>query len=107
MLGIRISSPATNHGASAKEYDGGRTGTAQVVTEEMAANVGFGDVHLRRSLSPRFRAVSAHFCGRPLPMANLESFDFFGFLIYDLIYLVILPEFLFIYDLIYFIILPK
>ena len=72
MLGIRISSPATNHGASAKEYDGGRTGTAQVVTEEMAANAGFGDAHLSQSLSPRFRAVSAHFTRRPLPMADLK-----------------------------------
>ena len=31
----------------------------------------------------------------------------FGFLIYDLVYLIILPEFVFIYDLIYLIILPK
>ena len=31
----------------------------------------------------------------------------FGFLIYDLVYLIILPDFLFIYDLIYLIILPK
>ena len=79
MLGIRISSPATNHGASAKEHDGGRTSSARVVTEVMAANVGFGDAHLRRSLSGRFRADPAHFAGRPLSMANLRSFEMFWF----------------------------
>ena len=77
MLGIRISSPATNHGASAKEYDGGRTRSPRVVTEEMAANAGFGDAHLQRSLSLRFRADPAHFAPRPLSMANLESFEMF------------------------------
>ena len=79
MLGIRIRFPATNHGASAKEYDGGRTGTAQVVTEEMAANVGFGDAHLQRSLSGRFTGCPVHSCGRPLSMANLESLEMFWF----------------------------
>ena len=79
MLGIRTSSPAKNHGASAKEYDGGRTSSPRVVIEEMAANVGFGDAHLRRSLSHRFTGYPAHFAGRPLSMANLESFEMFWF----------------------------
>ena len=77
MLGIRISSPAKNHGASAKEPVGGRTRSAQVVTEEMAANAGFGDAHLQRSLSHRFTGCPVHSCGRPLSMANLESFEMF------------------------------
>ena len=79
MLGIRTRFPATNHGASAKEYDGGRTGTAQVVTEEMATNTGFGDADLQRSLSGSFTPDPAHFVRRPLSMANLRSFEIFWF----------------------------
>ena len=92
MLGIRTRFPATNHGASAKEPAGGRTRSPQVVTEEMAANAGFGDAHLQRSLSGCFRADPAHSCGRPLSMANLESFEKFGNPIFDLVYLIILPK---------------
>ena len=79
MLGIRTRFPAKNHGASAKEPAGGRARSPQVVTEEMAANAGFGDAHLQRSLSHRFTGYPVHSCGRPLSMANLESLEMFWF----------------------------
>ena len=79
MLGIRISSPASKRGASAKERSGVRKSSLHAAEEKVVTNTGFGDVHLSQSWTRHFRAVSAHFYGRPLPMANLESFEIFWF----------------------------
>ena len=71
MLGIRISSPASKRGASAKERSGVRKSSLHADEEEIVSNSGFGDVDLNRSLSGRFTGTPAHFAPRPLSMANL------------------------------------
>ena len=76
-LNIRISSPAGKRGASAKERSGVRKSSVHAAEEEIATNCGFGDVDLNRSLCGRFSGTPAHFVGRPLSMANLESFEMF------------------------------
>ena len=71
-LSITTSFPASKCGPLAKESNGVRKSSLQLVTATLWDNFDFGGAAKNRSLSLRFSGTPAHFVGGPISMANLE-----------------------------------
>ena len=71
-LSITTSFPASKCGPLAKESNGVRKSSLQLVTATLWDNFDFGGADLNQSLSHRFTGSPAHSVGGPISMANLE-----------------------------------